>query len=199
MMYPISFKKLVEDFKKLPGIGEKTAERMAFSILMLDDDSVTNFSTDIKNVKIKIKKCEICGTLCEDEKCMICMSKDRSSNTICVVEDSKDVFLFEKLGNYQGRYHVLGGLISPIDGIGPEDIAIKKLIERINKEKVEEIIVAVKGTIEGETTALYIKKLLEDTAVKVSRIASGIPVGAEIDYIDSLTLESALRNRKEIE
>lgn len=197
-MYPDSLARLIDDFKKLPGVGEKTAERMAFAVLALDDEKVIRFSNDLNDIKQKIKKCKICGSLTDNDLCFVCADKNRNEKVLCIVEDTKDVFLFEKTGNFDGRYHVLGALISPIDGIGPEDLPLKEIIERVEKEKIEEIIVAVKGTVEGETTALYIKKILEGTPAKVTRIASGIPVGADMDYIDALTLESAFRNRKEL-
>ncbi len=197
-MYPEVISKLVEDFKKFPGVGEKTAERMAFSILDLNLDDVKKFSDDLLNIKLRVKTCNICGALTDKDICQICSSKDRNKEILCVVEDVKDVFLLEKMGNFNGLYHVLGGLISPIDGIGIEDLNIEKLKSRISNEKIKEIILAIKGTIEGETTALYIKKLFENSSIVVSKIASGIPIGAEMDYIDVLTLESAFKNRKEI-
>ncbi len=197
-MYPDILARLIDDFKKLPGVGEKTAERMAFAVLVLDQEKVNRFSDDLKNIKAIIKKCKICGSLTDAEICPICSDKNRNDCVLCIVEDMKDVFLFEKTGNFNGKYHVLGSLISPINGIGPEDLPLKEIIERVEKDKIEEIVVAVKGTVEGETTALYIKKILEGNNVKVTRIASGIPVGADMDYIDALTLESAFRNRKEL-
>lgn len=197
-MYPEVISKLVADFKKFPGVGEKTAERMAFSILDLNLDDVKKFSEDLLNIKLRVKTCNICGALTDKDICQICSSKDRNKEVLCVVEDVKDVFLLEKMGNFTGLYHVLGGLISPIDGIGIEDLNIEKLKSRISNEKIKEVILAIKGTIEGETTALYIKKLFENSPIVVSKIASGIPIGAEMDYIDALTLESAFKNRKEI-
>mgnify|MGYP004460140977 CR=1 FL=1 len=198
-MYPDSIKNLIESFKFLPGIGEKTAERLAFSILDLDDEQVDLFSNSVSDVKTKIHHCSICNTLTEKEHCFICDDTTRNRNTLCVVEDTKNVFLFEKLGMFNGIYHVLNGLISPLDGINPEDIGLDKLINRINKEKFEEIIFAFKPSIEGETTALYIKKILDGTNIRITRLASGVPIGADMEYIDSLTLERALNDRKEIE
>ena len=197
-MYPSVISKLIDDFKRLPGVGEKTAERMAFAVLELNGDQVDSFSADLVDAKKNITNCTKCNSISDSEECSICRDKTRNSDILCVVESSKDVFLFEKTGKYQGRYFVLNGLISPIDGIGPEELPLKKLIDFIDENKVKEVIIAVKGTIEGETTALYIKKVLENYDVCVSRIASGIPVGAEMEYVDSLTLESALLNRKEI-
>ncbi len=198
-MYPDSIKNLIESFKSLPGIGEKTAERLAFSVLDLEEDQVEFFSESLVSVKEKIHKCSNCNVLTEDYLCYICADNLRNSKILCVVADTKSVFLFEKLGMFNGKYHVLDGLISPLDGINPEDIALDKLIDRIHKEKFEEIIFAFKPSIEGETTALYIKKILEGLDIKTTRLASGVPIGADMEYVDSLTLERALNDRKEIE
>ena len=198
-MYPESIKNLIESFKFLPGIGEKTAERLAFSVLDLDRDQVELFSDSLIDVKSKIHKCSNCNVLTEDDLCYICSDLHRNSKILCVVADTKSVFLFEKLGMFNGKYHVLDGLISPLDGINPEDISLDKLIDRINKEKFEEIIFAFKPSIEGETTALYIKKILDGLNIKITRLASGLPIGADMEYVDSLTLERALNDRKEIE
>lgn len=198
MKYPESIQNLIESFKKLPGIGEKTAERLALSILKMDDEIVNLFSKSLIDVKNKIKRCKKCNNFSENDLCEICKDKNRLSEILCVVDDPKNIILFEKLDIFKGYYHVINGLISPLDGINPEDIKIDELIDRIKKEKVKEVIIAVKPSIEGETTALYISKILKNIDVKVSRIAYGVPVGAEIDYVDSLTLEMALENRKEI-
>ena len=198
-MYPDSIKNLVESFKYLPGIGEKTAERLAFSILELEDEQISMFSESLKEVKEKIHKCSECNTLTDEELCFVCNDPTRENKVLCVVEDTKSVFLFEKLGMFHGKYHVLDGLISPLEGINPEDIGLSKLMDRINKDKYEEIIFAFKPGIEGETTALYIKKILEDLNIKITRLATGVPMGADIEYIDSLTLERAIKDRKVIE
>ena len=198
-MYPDSLNKLIQTFKYLPGIGEKSAERFAFSILDLDDDQIDLFVNSLKNVKLNIRHCTKCNTLTENDICYICSDIDRDNNKLCVVEDSKSVFLFEKNGVFKGKYHVLDGLISPLDGINPEDIGLEKLIDRIHNEHFDEIIFAFKPSIEGETTSLYIKKILNDLNIKITRLANGVPIGAEIEYIDSLTLERALNDRKEIE
>lgn len=198
MKYPESIQNLIESFKKLPGIGEKTAERLALSILKMDEEIVQLFSKSLIDVKTKIKRCNKCNNFSEDNLCEICKDKNRLSEILCVVDDPKNIILFEKLDIFKGYYHVINGLISPLDGINPEDIKIDELIDRIKKEKVKEVIIAVKPSIEGETTALYISKILKNIDVKVSRIAYGVPVGAEIDYVDSLTLEMALENRREI-
>ncbi len=197
-MYPETIKKLIECFKKLPGIGEKNAERLALSCLAMDDDIINTFSSTLKDVKIKITTCKTCGNYSETEYCPICEDETRSKDIICVVEESKNIIAFEKIGKYNGTYHVLNGLISPLDGINPEDINIESLITRIKTEKPKEVIIAVRPTIEGETTALYIQKLLKDENIKVSKLAQGVPMGADIDYMDPLTLEVALSTRSEI-
>ena len=198
-MYPDSVKNLIEAFKYLPGIGEKTAERLAFSILDLDEDQVSLFSESLVEVKNKIHPCPNCNTYTDQDICSICSDITRDKSTLCVVEDTKNVFLFEKLGMFHGIYHVLSGLISPLDGINPEDIGIDKLIDRIKNEHFKEVIFAFKPSIEGETTSLYIKRILDGMGVKVTRLASGVPMGADMEYVDSLTLERALYDRKEIE
>lgn len=198
-MYPQSLKNLIESFKLLPGIGEKTAERLAFSVLDLDEENVEFFSEELKNAKHNIKRCSICNSLTENNICDICTSKDRNNGILCIVEDPKNVFILEKTGLFHGKYHVLNGLISPLDGINPEDIGLDKLIERIKKEKFKEIIIAVKPSIEGETTALYIKSVLEGLNIVISRIASGVPIGADMEYIDIMTLERALQDRIKME
>lgn len=195
MNYPETIRNLIECYKKIPGIGEKTAERYALASLNLDEDTINLFSNSLIDVKTKIKKCVKCNSFSEDELCEICKNKKRNHKTICVVEEAKNVILFEKIGIYDGLYYVLEGLISPLEGIDPDKIKISKLLERINEEKIEEVIIAVKPSIEGETTALYITRMLKDTGVKVSKIAHGVPLGAEMEYLDSLTLEVALENR----
>lgn len=197
-MYPNCIKEIIESFKDLPGIGEKTAERLAFSLISFDKEKLTSFSDAIISVRDKIKTCSVCGNIAEEEKCSICSDKNRNDKIIFVVEKAKDISLFEKINAFNGRYHVLGGLISPLDGIGPEDINIDSLIKRIKTDNVEEIILALKPSIEGETTMQYIKKILGDTNVKVTRIATGIPMGTDIEYIDAMTLEFALEGRKDI-
>ena len=198
-MYPESLKNLIESFKLLPGIGEKTAERLAFYIINEDVEKTDFFAESIKAAKEKIRRCSICNGITDKEVCDICSSESRNKNLLCVVEDPKSIFLFEKIGTFSGLYHVLEGLISPLDGVDPDDIGIEKLVKRVQDNKFDEIIIAVKPSIEGETTALYIKKIIEGMNIKVTRIASGIPIGTDIEYIDSMTLERALNDRKEIE
>lgn len=198
-MYPDSIRNLIESFKYLPGIGEKTAERLAFAVLDLEEEQTELFSESLVDVKKKIHYCSKCNSLTENDLCFVCSDLTRDKRILCVVEDIKNVFLFEKLGMFHGYYHVLNGLISPLDGINPEDIGIDKLLDRITSDGFEEIIFAFKPSIEGETTALYIKKVLSGMNVIVTRLASGVPIGADMEYVDSLTLERALKDRKEIE
>lgn len=198
MNYPKSFEKLINLFKLLPGVGEKTAERYAFSMLNLNEEKINEFSDAILNIDRNITTCSVCGCLSEANKCLICDDKTRNSSILCVVENQKNVFVFEKIGISKTKYHVLGGLISPMDGINPENLSINKLIDRIKKEKIKELILALSPGIEGNTTSLYIKKLLENTEVKVTQIAHGVPIGADMEYLDSLTLEMALENRSEV-
>lgn len=198
MNYPRSFQNLIDCFKLLPGVGTKTSERYAFSMLKLDEDKINEFSKAISEIKQKITTCPKCGCMVDSNNCLFCSDEGRHKDIICVVENQKNVFIFEKLGIFKTKYHVLGGLISPIEGINPEDLSISKLIERIKEENITEIILALSPGIEGNTTALYITKLLENTDVKVTQIAQGIPIGAEMEYLDTLTLEMALENRTEI-
>ena len=196
--YPKSIKNLIECFKKLPSVGEKSAERMALSIVDMNSEQVELFSDSLRSVKNKIRRCNICNNFTEEDICEVCSDKSRNNKVICVVESPKNIALFEKIGTYQGRYHVLNGLISPLDGITPDDINIKSLVTRVKDEKIEEIIIAVKPSIEGETTALYISKLFEDMPVLVTKIAHGVPLGTDMEYIDTLTLEMALEDRKKM-
>jgi recombination protein RecR len=198
MKYPTTLMNLIECYKKLPGIGEKTAERMAISTLEMDDEIIELFAESLKNVKTKITRCKKCNNLAEGDLCEVCKMPNRDESTICVVEEPKNVVLFEKVGSYKGLYHVLDGLISPLDGIDPSDLNISSLIKRIENEKINEVIIAVKPSIEGETTSLYISKLLEKLPVKVSKIAHGIPIGVDMEYIDALTLELAIEDRTKL-
>ncbi len=200
MIYPKVLEELIEYLKKLPSIGEKSAERLALSIINFSTEDNDAFAKAIKNVKKNLQKCTICAHLTDKEVCNICSNSFRDNNSICVVEDYKSVFMFEKIGKFSGVYHVLDGLISPIDGINPDDINISQLINRCKKLNGQniEIIIALKPTIEGEATTLYIKKVLSKEAIKISRLSYGIPMGAEIDYLDALTLERALEDRKSL-
>ncbi len=197
-MIPDSLNQLIESFKILPGVGEKSAERYAYAILDLDDDLVSQFASSVENIKDSIQRCSICNSITDKNICSICSDKTRENNALFVVDDPKNVFLFEKLNMFNGKYHVLNGLIDPLEGVNPEDIGIDSLIKRIEDEDFKEIIFALKPSIEGETTSLYIKKILDGMNVKITRLASGVPIGADMEYIDSLNLERALSDRKEV-
>ena len=198
MIYPEYLEKLINFYKKLPSIGEKSAERLALATLDLPDEDVVEMSQNLILSKQKLVKCECCNNLTDVQPCRICSDENRNHNLICVIEDYKSVFSFEKAGNYKGVYFVLNGLISPMKNIKPEDINISGLVKRIEKLENPEIILALKSSIEGETTTLYIKKIFEGKNVSISRLSYGIPIGAEIDYLDTLTLDKALEDRKKI-
>lgn len=195
-IYPLELERLIEFFKKLPGIGEKSAERLALSLLDMPDEYLQSISTDILNAKKNLHPCSICGQITNQDICDICESTTRNQNLICVIEDYKSVFAFEKAGNYLGVYHVLNGLLSPMEDVGVEDINLISLIKRVEKLENPEIILALKSSIEGETTTLYIQKIFENKNVKISRLSYGLPIGAEIDYLDTTTLDRALEDRK---
>lgn len=194
-MYPSTIKNLIECFKKLPSIGEKTAERLSLSVLNLDEEVIKVFAKSLNEVKDKVRRCNKCNNLAEEELCAICSDKSRDQKTICVVENIKNIIAIEKTNCYHGVYHVLNGLISPLEGRGSDDINLTSLLDRVSKDKIEEIIFALTPGIEGETTALYISKKLENKNIKISKIANGVPIGVDMEYIDGLTLEMALENR----
>lgn len=198
-MYPESLKNLIESFKMLPGIGEKTAERMAFYALEMEEEDIEFFSDSLKDSKQNIRKCSKCNNITDKELCNICTNNLRDKNLLCIVEDAKSLYMFEKSNIYNGYYFIIENLISPINGINPEDIGLEKLLKFIKENEFIEIIIAVKPSIEGETTSLYIKRILEGLDLKITRLASGIPIGADMEYVDSLTLERAITDRKEIE
>jgi len=193
---PIS--KLVEEFEKLPGIGHKTAQRLAFHVLDLPIERVLKLSNTIRETKQEIKQCSSCFNLTGQEPCVICTSKKRDTSIICVVQTPRDVMSMERIREYNGLYHVLHGAISPIDGIGPENIKIKELLLRLKDDSVKEIILATNSTIEGEATAMYLSKLINPLGVKVTRIAYGIPVGGDLEYADEVTLSRALEGRRQL-
>lgn len=195
MIYPKKLEDLIESFKKLPTIGEKSAERLALATLEMSTEDVDNFSNSLIKAK-ELVKCKICGNLSDNDICSICSDENRDKNIICVIEDSKSVFTFEKVGNFKGTYHVLNGLISPKDDIGVDDINLASLLSRIENLDNPELILALKSSMEGETTILYIKKILSNKNVKISRLSYGIPMGAELDYLDVITLDKALEDRK---
>lgn len=187
--------RLAEQFASLPGIGRKTAQRLAFYMLTLTREQAEEFANAILDAHEKIKYCAVCKNYTDQEVCDICSDETRDASTICVVEDAKDVAAFERTREYRGLYHVLGGLISPMDGIGPEQIFIKELLARVQSGGVKEVILATNPTVEGEATAMYIGKLLKPFDVTVSRLAYGIPVGSDLEYADEVTLYKALENR----
>lgn len=194
-MYPKSLKDLMEDFSRLPGVGEKTAERFVlFLATQQEKEKILQFSESLKSMTEKIKKCQICHMLTEDDVCSICKDTNRDERTLMVVSDSKDVFAFEKMRTYFGKYHILEGLIDFSRGVGPEDLKIDSLLERV--KDIKEIIIATNGTVEGELTAKYIKTLLADYQIEVTRLAYGLPVGSDLKYADEQTLHKAVENRQ---
>ncbi len=196
MKYPEALQKLIESFQRFPGIGPKTAERLAFfAFTKLKEEDLIEFSTNLLNLKNQIRYCEQCGFITDQHICDICSNPLREDK-ILVVEGSKDVIVFEKTNQYNGKYHVLNGLISPLKGVSPDDINIRSLFERIKKEKINEVIIATSATIEGEMTALYIKKISEESGIEVARIGYGLPAGGDIEYADEITLIKALEGRK---
>ena len=195
---PESLNNLIEEFQKLPTIGRKSAERLAMSIVDEDIENVESFSKSLMEVKERIHHCNICGNLTEEETCKICRDFTRDEEYLCIVEDVRNLIAIEKSGAYRGKYHVLGGLISPSDDISPDKLNIDKLIERLDKEDIKEIILAISSTIEGETTILFISNLLRGRDIKISKIAQGIPVGSHLEYFDQLTLERALEDRRDV-
>lgn len=199
MAYDVAaLEKLIEQFQKMPSIGRKTAQRMAFHVLDLTDDEAKEFADAIINAHTRIHRCSLCHNLTENELCPICESVNRDKSTVCVVEEPKDVLAMERTRDFGGVYHVLHGVISPMNGIGPEQLTIKSLVERAAGGEVAELIMATNPTIEGDTTAMYISKLVKPFGVKVTRLAYGIPVGADIEYADDVTLMRALAGRSEL-
>ena len=198
MILPKSFEQLVNTLTILPGVGEKTAERFVYSIYEKDIEEIENLANALTDFKKNIKVCEICGCLSDTKICNICDNKKRDNSTICVVEDSKNVFFIEKTGKYDGLYHVLNGLISPIDGKDPDDLNIMSLIDKRINSNIKEIIIALNPSIEGEVTSLYIQKLLEKYNIKVSRLSYGIPMGTDIEYLDPVMITQAWEDRKVI-
>jgi len=190
--------KLIEEFEKLPGIGHKTAQRLAFHVLNLPVEKAESLANAIIEAKMKIRYCSVCNNLTDVDPCSICSNHAREPSVICVVEDPRDVIAMEKTREFKGLYHVLHGAISPMEGIGPEDIKIKELLERIKENDIKEVILATNPNIEGEATAMYISKLLKPLGIKTTRIAHGIPVGGDLEYADEVTLAKALEGRREI-
>ncbi len=197
-MYATPIARLIEEFAKMPGIGKRTAERLAYYVLKLPREEVASFADALVNAKEKIIFCPVCQSLTETVPCEICADSRRDQSVICVVEKPKDVVKIEKTREYKGTYHVLHGVISPMDGVGPEDIRIKELLTRVTESDIKEVIMATNPNLEGEATAMYIAKLLAPFGVKVTRLAHGIPVGGDLEYADEVTLTRALEGRHEI-
>ncbi|MBU0528632.1 recombination mediator RecR [bacterium] len=191
--FPNSVQRLIDRFSRFPGIGKKTAQRMAFNVMKSNETEAAELAESIMDVKSKIRFCTICGGITENDPCNICTDPKRSKDMICVVEDPQDIFVFERSSSYRGVYHVLGGMLSPLDGIGPDDLNLNKLIDRVKDNT--EIILATNPSIEGDTTALYINKLFSEKNIKITRLARGIPVGSAIEYTDEATLTRALEGR----
>ena len=196
--YSSHINKLIEQLSRLPGIGAKSAQRLAFHILNMPKDQVEELSASIVNAKANVQYCKNCYTLTDQEICPICNNPRRDRKVIMVVENTRDLAAYEKTGKFEGVYHVLHGAISPMLGIGPDDIKLKELMQRLSKDDIEEVIIATNSSLEGETTAMYISKLVKPTGIKVSRIASGVPVGGDLEYIDEVTLLRALEGRVEL-
>ncbi|MBO2537412.1 MULTISPECIES: recombination mediator RecR [Rummeliibacillus] len=198
MHYPEPISKLIDSFMKLPGIGPKTASRLAFFVLTMQEDAVLNFAKALVDAKRNLSYCSVCGHITDVDPCYICQDQQRDRSTICVVQDPKDVIAMEKMRDYHGLYHVLHGAISPMDGIGPEDINVPSLLKRLQNEEVQELILATNPTIEGEATAMYISRLVKPSGVRTTRIAHGLPVGGDLEYADEVTLSKALEGRREL-
>ncbi|KAF5077539.1 recombination mediator RecR [Acetobacterium wieringae] len=196
--YPKTLERLVLELGKLPGIGEKSAQRLAFHILSLSDEEIASLSEALTSAKAKIGLCQKCYTITDKEICDICENPKRDQQTICVVQNSRDIFAIEKTREYNGLYHVLHGAISPLDGIGPQDIKARELLLRLGENDIKEVIMATNATVEGEATAMYLGNLISPLGVKVTRLAKGIPIGADLEYTDEITLIKAFEGRSEI-
>jgi len=198
MHYPAPISKLIDSFMKLPGIGPKTASRLAFHVLDMKEDDVMNFAKALVDVKRELTYCSVCGHITDTDPCYICSDTTRDRSMICVVEETKDVIAMEKMREYKGMYHVLHGAISPMEGVGPEDINIPSLLTRLKDEEVKELILATNPNIEGESTAMYISRLVKPIGIKTTRLAHGLPVGGDLEYADEVTLSKAISGRTEI-
>lgn len=198
MHYPAPISKLIDSFMKLPGIGPKTASRLAFHVLDMKEDDVMNFAKALVDVKRKLTYCSVCGHITDTDPCYVCSDTTRDRSMICVVEETKDVIAMEKMREYKGMYHVLHGAISPMEGVGPEDINIPSLLTRLKDEEVTELILATNPNIEGESTAMYISRLVKPIGIKTTRLAHGLPVGGDLEYADEVTLSKAISGRTEI-
>ncbi|EKB55656.1 recombination mediator RecR [Falseniella ignava] len=198
MQYPAPIAKLINSFTKLPGIGPKSAARLAFYILEMKEADVLEFSRNLVNVRRELTYCSVCGNITDVDPCLICSDEQRDPSTILVVEDARDVMAMERLQEYNGRYHVLGGVLSPMEGIGPEDLNIPSLLQRLQNEEVKEVIVATNATAEGEATAMYLSRLIKPAGIKITRLAHGLSVGTDIEYADEMTLYRAIEGRREL-
>lgn len=198
MLYPTPIAKLIDSFTKLPGIGIKTATRLAFYTIGMSDEDVNEFAKNLLAAKRELTYCSVCGNLTDEDPCNICTDETRDHSVILVVEDSKDVSAMEKIQEYHGLYHVLHGLISPMNGVGPDDINLKSLITRLMDSEVNEVIIATNATADGEATAMYISRVLKPAGIKVTRLARGLAVGSDIEYADEVTLLRAIENRTEL-
>lgn len=192
-----SIEKLIEEFSKFPGIGKKTAQRMAFFVLKQRKEEAEALAQSILDVKSKVSYCSVCFNITEDDPCSICKGEKRDRSIVCVVEEANDVAALEKTNQYKGLYHVLGGVLSPLDGIGPEDLKVKELLSRLKNRQVKEVIIATNPSTEGEATAIYLSKLIKPLGIKVTRIARGLPAGGDLEYADRTTLANALEGRVE--
>ncbi len=197
MLYPEPLSKLIDEFKRMPGIGPKSAQRLALYMMNLSSSEVEKFIKSVRDVKDRIKYCSICFNLTVEDPCAICRDPNRNRSLLCVVAEPKDLIAVERTGEYKGLYHVLGGVISPIDGVGPDDLKIKELLKRLEKG-VSEVILATNPTTEGEATVIYLTKLLKPLGVKITRLAYGLPVGADLDFTDEVTLSKAFEGRREM-
>ena len=195
-MYEGIIQDLIDELGRLPGVGPKSAQRIAFHIIQSDRVDVTRLAEILKTVKERVKFCTTCGNISEEELCRICKDPRRDNSSICVVEESKDVLAIEKTREFKGKYHVLGGAISPIDGIGPENLRIKELMTRLAQTQINEVIIATDPNLEGEATATYLTRLIKPLGVNVSRLASGLPVGGDLEYADEITLGRAFEGRR---
>jgi recombination protein RecR len=198
-VYEGAVQDLIDELGRLPGVGPKGAQRIAFHLLQADSEDVTRLVTALTEVKAKVRFCEVCGNVAEAERCRICADPRRDQTAICVVEEPKDVVAVERTREFRGTYHVLGGAISPIDGIGPDDLRIRQLMQRLASGEVQEVIIATDPNLEGEATATYLSRLLRDLDITVTRLASGLPVGGDLEYADEVTLGRAFEGRRRVD
>jgi len=198
LYYPEPIAKLIDSFSRLPGIGPKTAARLAFHVLRMKEDDVIDFAKALVSVKRNLHYCSVCCNITDIDPCRICQDKTRDGSVICVVQESKDLVALERMKDFHGQYHVLQGAISPIEGIGPDDIRIAELLKRLSDERVQEMILATNPNVEGEATAMYLSRLVKPFGLRVTRIAHGLPVGGDLEYADEVTLSKALEGRREL-